>query len=202
MKAPPRPYHHGNLRESLLRAAENALETGGVQSLTLRELSRELGVSHTSPLRHFANKQALLDGLAIRGFERLGTVLSRAIKDRGEDFRARLIKLARAYVGFQTKHPALCGLMFEAKHRTDAPPEVLEAGERAFSHGPIIFAEGQARGEVVAGDPARLSLVAFAALQGLLTISTDGKFKGVSLEILVPEVIERIILGLCPKGNQ
>jgi Tetracyclin repressor-like, C-terminal domain len=107
-----------------------------------------------------------------------------------------LIKLARAYVGFQTKHPALCGLMFEAKHRTDAPPEVLEAGERAFSNGPIIFAEGQAKGEVVAGDPARLSLVAFAALQGLITISTDGKFKGVSLEILVPEVIERIILGL------
>jgi hypothetical protein len=53
---------------------------------------------------------------------------------------------------------------------------------------------------VVVGDPARLSLVAFAALQGLITISTDGKFKGVSLEILVPEVIERIILGLRPKA--
>ena len=73
MKAPPRPYHHGNLRESLLRAAENALETGGVQGLTLRELSRELGVSHTSPLRHFANKQALLNGLrsaVLRGWAR------------------------------------------------------------------------------------------------------------------------------------
>src|SRR3984885_2304579 len=199
MKAPPRPYHHGNLREALLRAAENSLEMGGVQSLTLRELSRELGVSHTSPLRHFANKQALLDGLAVRGFERLSAILSRAVKDRGADFRARLIKLARAYVGFQTKHPALCGLMFEAKHRTDAPPEVLEAGERAFSYGPIIFAEGQARGEVVAGHPGSLYLVAFPALQGLIAISTDGKFKGVSLEILVPEVIERIILGLGPK---
>jgi|SRR3984893_9713595 AcrR family transcriptional regulator len=202
MKVPPRPYHHGNLREALLRAAENALEMGGVQSLTLRELSRELGVSHTSPLRHFANKQALLDGLAVRGFARLGAVLSRAVKDRGLDFSARLTRLARAYVGFQTKHPALCALMFEAKHRTDAPPELLEAGERAFSHGPIIFAEGQARGEVAAGDPARLSLVAFAALQGLITISTDGKFKGTSLDILVPEVIERIILGLRPNPYQ
>ena len=166
----------------------------GIHTKNANEIKQALDLS--------LDKQALLDGLAIRGFERLGAVLSRAVKDRGEDFRARLIKLARAYVGFQTKHPALCGLMFEAKNRTDAPPEVLEAGERAFSHGPIIFAEGQARGEVVAADPARLSLVAFAALQGLLTISTDGKFKGVSLEILVPEVIERVILGLCPKGNQ
>ena len=72
---------------------------GGVQSLTLRELSRELGVSHTSPLRHFANKQALLDGLAVRGFERLGAVLSRAVKDRGQDFSARLARLARATQG-------------------------------------------------------------------------------------------------------
>ncbi len=199
MKAPTRPYHHGNLRESLLRTAENALESGGVRRVTLRELSRELGVSHTSPLRHFSNKQALLDGLAIRGFERLSAVLSRAVKDRGEDFGARLTKLARAYVGFQLKHPALCGLMFEAKHRTDAPPELLEATERAFSYGPIIFAEGQTRGEVTAGDPARLSLVVFAALQGIIAISTDGKFKGVSLDVLVPEIIERIVLGMHAK---
>ena len=198
MKATPRPYHHGNLRESLLRTAEKALEDGGVQKLTLRELSRELGVSHTSPLRHFANKQALLDALALRGFEELSAVLGRAVKDRGQDFSSRLIKLARAYVGFQLKHPALCELMFESKHRPDAPQDVLEAGERAFSHGPAIFAEGQAKGEVVPGDPARLSLVIFAALQGIVTISTDGKFKGVSLDVLVPEIVERIVLGMRP----
>src|ERR1700676_2791562 len=200
MKAPARPYHHGNLREALLRAAEKALEMGGVQSLTLRELSRELGVSHTSPLRHFANKQALLDGLAIRGFERLSAVLSRAVKDRGEDFRARLIKLARAYVGFQTKHPALCGLMFEAKHRPGAPKELLQASDKAFSHGRALFADGQASGEVVEGDPYRLALVAYASLQGLISISTAGKFKGISLDTLVPEIMDRIILGLSPRN--
>lgn len=196
MKAPPRPYHHGNLREALLRTAEEAIEQSGVAGLTLRELSRELGVSHTSPLRHFANKQALLDALALRGFERLSATLSRAVKGGGQDFSARLTRLARAYVGFQTKHPALCGLMFEAKHRPEAPRELLEAGERAFSHGPGIFAEGQEKGEVIAGDPARLSLVVFAALHGLIAIATDGKFKGVSLDTLVPEMIERIIHGV------
>jgi AcrR family transcriptional regulator len=200
MKAPPRPYHHGNLRESLLRAAERALETGGVQSLSLRELSRELGVSHTSPRRHFAGKQALLDALAHRGFERLGGVLSRAVKNRGQDFGTRLTKLGRAYVGFALKYPALCGLMFEYKHRGDAPRELLEASDQAFSHGPIIFAEGQTKGEVTTGDPGRLSLVAFAALQGLVAISTNGKFKGLSLDVLVPEIIERIILGLRPRS--
>ena len=54
-----RPYHHGNLRQALLQAAEMALEARGATDLSLRELSREVGVSHTSPRRHFADKQAL-----------------------------------------------------------------------------------------------------------------------------------------------
>ena len=199
MKASPRPYHHGHLREALLRAAEKALEKGGVQSISLRELSRELGVSHTSPRRHFADKQALLDALALRGFERFDEALARALGQRGQDFKGRLTEMARAYVGFALKHPALLSLMFEAKHRPDAPREILEASEKAFSRAPATFAEGQITGEVVPGDPARLAILVFSALLGLVSISTDGKFKGVSLDHLTGEIIERMILGFRPR---
>ena len=199
MQAPTRSYHHGNLREALLEAAERALESGGPQSLSLRELSRELGVSYTAPQRHFAEKQALLDALAVRGFERLGTLLARAAKDQGQGFHARLTKLARAYVHFAIKQPALFGWMFEAKHRTDAPHALVEAGDRALAHAPTVFAEGQARGEVRAGEPGRLAMMAFAALHGLVEISTYCAFKVTPLDALVPEMIEGIVLGLRPR---
>jgi AcrR family transcriptional regulator len=199
MQASPRPYHHGHLREALLRAAEKALETGGVQSISLRELSRELGVSQGAPRRHFAGKQALLDALAVRGFEQFDEALKRAAGKREQDFKTRLTKLARAYVGFALKYPALRSLMFEAKQRPDAPRELLEASERAFSHGPALFAEAQAEGEVVAGDPARLALVVMSALLGLVSISIEGKFKGVSLDHLTGEIVERMILGFRPR---
>jgi AcrR family transcriptional regulator len=199
VKATHRPYHHGNLREALLRAAEKALETGGVQSVSLRELSRELGVSHTSPRRHFANKQALLDALALRGFERFDLALGRATRDPGHNFQARLTKLTRAFVSFALKHAALLGLMFEAKHRAGAPRELLDASEKAFGHAASTFAEGQRTGEVVAGDPWRLSLVVFSSMQGLIALSTNGKFKGIPLDRLVAEIIERLILGLRPR---
>ena len=200
MKVLPRPYHHGNLREALLKAAEQALENGGLASMSLRELSRELGVTHASPRRHFAGKQDLIDALAVRGFERMDTILGRAAKNNGQVFKTRLTKFARAYVGFALKHPALCGLMFEAKHRPGAPKELLQASDKAFSHGRALFADGQASGEVVEGDPNRLALVAYASLQGLISISTDGKFKGISLDTLVPEIMDRIILGLSPRN--
>lgn len=201
MKTSPRPYHHGSLREALLRAGERALESGGVPNLSLRELSRELGVSHTSPRRHFADKQALLDALALHGYERLGATLGRAAKDEGA-FDVRLTKLGRAYVSFALKHPALLVLMSEAKHRPDAPRELLEASEKALAHTLAVFAEGQVKGEVVAGDPLRVALVVFAALQGLVALSTNGKFKGESLDDLIGEIVERLTLGLRPRTGR
>ncbi len=200
VRAPLRPYHHGNLREALLEAAERTLAAGGAGSLTLRELGRDLGVSHTSPRRHFADKQALLDALALRGFERLGAITARAAKNRGEDFCTRLTRLARAYAGFALKHPALFALMFEAKHRPGVPAELLAASEKTFALPLAVFAQGQAAGEVVAGDPARLSLGAMAAVQGLLSIAEHGRVKGVPLDALLPEVVERLVSGLRPRG--
>ncbi len=199
MKASPRPYHHGNLREALLEVAERTVETVGAGNLTLRELSRELGVSHASPRRHFADRQALLDALAQRGFARFGTALARVARDRGQGFDARLARLARAHIGFALKRPALYGLMLEAKRRPDAPAALLEASEQVFSIANDIFTEGQSRGEVIPGDPARIGLVGYAAVQGLIALSTGGKLKKVPLDALVDEVIERLVLGLRPR---
>ena len=194
-----RPYHHGNLRQALLQAAETALEVRGANVLSLRELSRELGVSHTSPRRHFADKQALVDALAQSGFQRLDAALAAAARARARSFSARLTNLAQAYIEFALKHPALWVLMLEAKHRPGAPRELLEASDAAFSNGPALIRTGQAKGEIVPGDPARLSLTLSAALQGLVSISIGGKFKGVPLEELVPGIVKHILVGLRPR---
>jgi AcrR family transcriptional regulator len=158
-----------------------------------------VGVSHTSPRRHFTNKQALLDALARTGFQRLDAALARVANGRGRNFGTQLTRAAQAYGDFALKHPALWALMFEAKHRVGAPRDLLEASDAAFSHIPAILKAGQAGGEIVEGDPARLSLTLSAALQGLVSISTDGKFKGVPLETLVPVTVKHILLGLRPR---
>src|SRR3954469_12721277 len=112
-----RPYHHGNLRSELLSCAERALSEGGLAQLSLRELARQIGVSHAAPRRHFADKQALLDALAQDGFERLGRELREAMDAAGPEFEPRLLAFAQTYVRFATRHAALLELMFAAKHR-------------------------------------------------------------------------------------
>jgi len=196
VKPSTRPYHHGNLRQALLRAAETALEARGIQHLSLRELSRELGVSHASPQRHFASKQDLIDALAIMGFERLSSVVGKAAEARGKDFNARLTKAASAYIGFALKHPALFALMFEAKRRPGMLPDLRTAVVAAFSHIPKLLKEGQEAGKIIAGDPDRLALTLGAALHGLVAMSIEGKIRGAALKAIVPETVQHLLHGL------
>ena len=153
-------------------------------------------MSHASPQRHFATKQDLLNALATVGFQRLDSITARATTASGQDFNARLIKVALAHLGFALKHPALLALMFEAKRQPAMPPELLTALHAAFSHIPRILKEGQEAGKIVPGDPYRLALTLGAVVQGLVAISIDGKIKGDSLKVIVPEVIGHVLNGL------
>src|SRR3981081_1977848 len=49
------PYHHGDLHDALLKAAEAVLERDGLAGLTLRAVAREAGVSHAAPTHHFGD---------------------------------------------------------------------------------------------------------------------------------------------------
>jgi AcrR family transcriptional regulator len=192
----PRPYHHGNLRAALLESAEQTLNEGG--ELSLRELARQVGVSHAAPRRHFADKQALLDALAEDGFERLGSELRGAMAD-ADGFDERLLAFVRAYIRFATEHAALLELMFAGKHRPGADPSLRVAADRAFEAPLTLIAQGQAAGEIVAGDPEGVGMVAFAAAHGIAALANNQMLPNDALDELVDAAVERLILGLRPR---
>jgi AcrR family transcriptional regulator len=194
-----RPYHHGNLRPALLACAERTLSERGAAQLSLRDLARQVGVSHAAPRRHFADKQALLDALAEDGFERLGRELRQAIDGAADGFESRLLAFARSYVRFATRHAALLELMFAGKHRPGAADSLREAGARAFEAPLRLIIEAQAAGDVVPGDPARVAIVTWAALQGLAVIVNNRMLDDDALDDVVPVAVDRLVLGLRPR---
>jgi AcrR family transcriptional regulator len=189
-----RPYHHGNLRTALLEQAERTVRERGVQELSLRELAREVGVSHGAPRRHFPDRQALLDALAEAGFERLGDELRAAVDAAGEDFEARLRATASAYVDFATRDAELLELMFAGKHREQAGA-LHEASERAFSAMLDLIRQGQADGALEAGEPERVGLVLFATIQGIAALVTGGMVPAERLDELVADAITHFLRG-------
>ena len=198
MASATRPYHHGNLRSALLARAIDVMDERGVQDLSLREIARDVGVSHAAPRRHFADRQALLDALALEGFERLGSELRGAVAQAGDAFPPRLDALARCYVAFATEHAALLELMFATKRRHDYDA-LHEAANRSLSILLEVIADAQAAGELVPGDRERVAIPIFAALQGLTAMVNGGMLDAAQLDDAVTAAIGQLLDGLRPR---
>ena len=67
----PGNYHHGDLRQAVIDSALQLIAERDIQSLTLREIAKRVGVSPMAPYRHFKNKAVLLAVLAQEGFQAL-----------------------------------------------------------------------------------------------------------------------------------
>jgi AcrR family transcriptional regulator len=192
-----RAYHHGNLRSALLERAERTVRERGVQALSLRELARDVGVSHGAPRRHFPDRGALLDALGECGFERLAAELAAAVREAGASVDARLQALAHAYVAFATRDAALLELMFAGKHREDAGTRA--AADRALAIPLTVILDAQQAGEVVVGDPQAVARLAFATLHGLATMANGEMLGDDDLDAIVTDAIERLLAGLRPR---
>src|ERR1043165_5421308 len=190
----PRPYHHGNLRQELLRVASVALETVGPRNLSLREISRDLGVSHTAPRRHFADKQQLLDALAREGYEQVRAAIAIAAEGVPADagVEVRLTAIGRAFVGFVEKPPALMELMLTTKHSGNAP-HLVEASSVAFAPVVTAFRDAQARGEISEDSADVQKTLIFATLLGLATLSNNGRLHGEPLDDVVARAIRQLL---------
>jgi len=129
----PRGYHHGNLREALIRAALELIATKGTAGFTFAEAARFAGVSPAAPYRHFRDRDELMASVALRGFEEFEAHLARAWNGGRPDALAALDRLGKAYLEFARLKPAFYAAMFEAGVPVGADPALREAGDRAFA---------------------------------------------------------------------
>lgn len=126
-------YHHGDLREALLVAAEGLLNEDGLQALTLRACARRAGVSHAAPKHHFNDVAELLSEVSVRGFNRLTEALKQARDAATDDPVERFVAVSRTYVNFARKNQALFRLMFRWDALTAEHNELLMAAQRTFA---------------------------------------------------------------------
>lgn len=175
------PFHHGNLRAVLLAEAEQTLREQGVDALSLRELARRAGVSHGAPRRHFADRQALLHALAVRGFDRLTEEMSKV--PAGASYEADFRALADAYVRFAIADAALLELMFTTKGAAG----LREAAERFFEVVRAVIVRGHQAGLLRLADPYRLQMLLVSTLQGIATLVAAGRLPAEQIDDLVAD---------------
>ena len=129
----PRGYHHGNLKEALVRAALELIAEKGPAGFTFADAARWAGVSPAAPYRHFRDRDALLADVARRGFEEFAAALAKGWDDGKPDVMSAFDRLGRIYLDFAKREPSYYSAMFEAGVPLDTDPQLRETSERAFA---------------------------------------------------------------------
>ena len=109
-------YHHGNLEESLIKAAIKLVRKNGPDHLSLRTAATDIGVSPSAAYHYFPDKSALLNGIGDYLFSDLANMQEEALaKIKGSSSKAakaRFRSLGEVYFKWAMKEPNLFRLMF------------------------------------------------------------------------------------------
>ena len=187
-----RSFHHGNLRAALLSRAEEVLRLRGVDALSLRELARDVGVSHGAPRNHFIDRSALLEALAERGFARLADDIRTALE--GSDaLSARLRSGMQAFVAFAARDSALLELMFAAKV-DDSSPSVHAAAASLFQTISEIMRGGVAEGIFAESELEDVTLLVSAVAQGIASLVGSMRITAEQGERLTEDAVRRLLV--------
>jgi len=171
-------YHHGALRDELIKASIALIEAEGIGAVSLRRVAREAGVSPGAPYYHFADRSALLAAIAVQGHQLLEQQLRQARAQAPSAARA-LAAMIEAYVAFARDHPAHVHLMLRGElARADKNPEMQAAGEGAIQLLTEVVQDCQREGSAPPGDPSPLVGMVWALAVGIVTLWLDGPLEG------------------------
>jgi AcrR family transcriptional regulator len=178
MAAAKDTYHHGDLRQSLIDAAIALINQEGVQDLSLRQVARQVGVSHNAPYRHFDDKDALLAAVAEQGFQSLQQAMETASQAVPPGSSQRLEAIGIAYVNFAIAHPAYYRLMFGEYYCNFTKYSALaDAAQQSFMVLLNAIKEGQLAGIFRVANPSDMARVAWSLVHGQSMLALDHKLQ-------------------------
>ncbi|MFD6969880.1 TetR/AcrR family transcriptional regulator [Streptomyces sp. NPDC059979] len=178
-------------RERLIVATARELaEQQGWDAVTTRRLAERIEYSQPVLYSHFRGKSAIIGAVALEGAAELAAAV-RAAASRANGPRERVAALARAYLDFAERNPAVYDALFQLDgglaYAQEDTPEPLKDAFAALLE---CLAE-------VAGDgvhPGLFTEVFWAALHGLATLTRAGRLLPEDAESRVELLVDRLAL--------
>ncbi|MFE3760991.1 TetR/AcrR family transcriptional regulator [Streptomyces sp. NPDC059104] len=178
-------------RERLILATARELaEQQGWDAVTTRRLAERIEYSQPVLYSHFRGKREIIGAVALEGAAEMAAAL-RASASAADGPRARVASLARAYLGFAERNPAVYDAMFQldgglAFAREDTPEPLKDA------FAALLEGLGEVAGDGV--HPALFTEVFWAALHGLATLTRAGRLPSGDAERRVELLVDRLAM--------
>jgi len=188
VRKPQNTYHHGDLRSALIKAALREAEHGGAETVSIKALAKELGVSQPAPYRHFADREALLAAVTAEAFRQFSAMLRDAMAKPSK--QSKLSRLAQATLEFGLRRNGIYRLMFVSRTVSCAAKdsELHAATNETFA---LVLEALEA--PAVGYLRERHALKIWAALHGVVMLAEQGLFTGEAAHTTREELVEDFV---------
>lgn len=169
-------YHHGDLKNALIKAGVKILAKEGLNGLSLRKVAKQAGVSHAAPYSHFADKQALIAAISTEGFKQLYIQIEEIFKASQNDPSALLVEIAWTYMQFALNEPDRFKLMFSSVLEKEKEyPDFVEFSQKNFSQVVEVVRICQFAEILHVGPPEITAVGVWSAVHGLIMLILEGQ---------------------------
>jgi AcrR family transcriptional regulator len=196
-------YHHGDLKNALIKAGVDILAKDGVSGLSLRKVASKAGVSHAAPYSHFADKQALIAAISTEGFRQLYERVSAVAEEYKTKPSSQLVEVAWAYVQFAMDDRDRFKVMFSGILEKEREyPEFVAEAQRNFQLVKMIVEANQAAGVLRGGPSDLVALSAWGIVHGFVMLLLEGQISHTVLEQMsLRELVEFQLGQIMLKGG-
>ncbi len=192
-------YHHGNLKEEFITIAMDFIAKEDVEKLTLKVLSDATGTSRSAIYKHFKNKDALIETIIEKGFEKFDVETTPYLHDKNKALIDRFYLTGKLYVEFAKNNPNLYRLLFGKKyaHIREELLSIKDEDCSGFAALQTTVEDGQKQGILKKEDSYRQAIVIWATMHGLSSLIIDG-FMDVeeSYEEIYNTLFETLLAGM------
>ncbi|MEW2398122.1 TetR/AcrR family transcriptional regulator [Streptomyces sp. NPDC046862] len=176
-------------RERLIVATARELaEQQGWDAVTTRRLAERIEYSQPVLYSHFRGKREIIGAVALQGAAELAVAL-RAATAAADGRRARVAALARGYLAFAERNPAVYDALFQLDgglaYAQEDTPEPLKDAFAA-----LLETLGEVAGDGV--HPGLFTEAFWAALHGLATLTRAGRLPPGDTEQRVELLVDRL----------
>jgi len=176
-------YHHGDLKNALIKAGVEILSDEGLGGLSLRKVAKRAGVSHAAPYSHFSDKQALIAAISTEGFKQLYTQIERVFQAHQDNPNTLLVETAWAYVQFALNEPDRFKLMFSSVLEKEKEyTEFVEISQKNFMQLVKIVEICQEAGIIKGGVSEVVAVSLWSTVHGFTSLLLEGQISHTVLE--------------------
>lgn len=191
-------YHHGGLREALIKATQQLIEEKGSDQFSVSDACRLAGVSTAAPYKHFKSKDEMVLAAMLEAMARHKAELEEDVAPFAKGSLERIVAMGHNYIGFAQREPEMFRLRF-AQCNPEIDPDLHETGESIYA---IVQEEVRAAlGEAQVSDKVReRSFMLWSFVHGMSYLGMVPEFADkhpeTSMDDLLRGIAQRVLMDV------